>query len=85
MENLWLHVSYPHLLDRWVLLIELIVAACAAAGQLPPPGWTERDKTGKVVSPSDLTRRGQSISPSFIKAGQMLIIRVTQIWEPSII
>ena len=26
------------------------VGACAAAGKLPPPGWTKPDESGKGVS-----------------------------------
>ncbi len=39
------------------------VNACAAAGKLPPPGWTKPDETGKGVSLSDVSRFGESMFP----------------------
>ncbi len=35
------------------------MGACAAAGKLPPPGWTTPDESGASVSVSDLSRRNQ--------------------------
>jgi hypothetical protein len=37
------------------------VGACAAAGKLPPPGWTKSDESGKGVSVSDISRFGESM------------------------
>jgi len=36
------------------------VGACAAAGNLPPLGWTKPDESGKGVSVSDVSRFGES-------------------------
>ncbi len=37
------------------------VAACAKAGQLPPPGWTKPDPKIKAVTLSDVTRSGDNV------------------------
>lgn len=37
-----------------------LVGACAAAGKLPPPGWTVPDENVKGVSVSDVSRFGES-------------------------
>ncbi|KAF8855344.1 acetyl-CoA acetyltransferase [Acephala macrosclerotiorum] len=37
------------------------LGACAAAGKLPPPGWTAPDERGTAVSVSDLSRRNQGL------------------------
>ncbi|CZR64499.1 uncharacterized protein PAC_14397 [Phialocephala subalpina] len=37
------------------------VGACAAAGKMPPPGWTAPDESGTGVSVSDLSRRNQGV------------------------
>jgi hypothetical protein len=42
-----------------VLMCE--VGACAAAGKLPPPGWTKPDENGKGISVSDVARFGESM------------------------
>jgi hypothetical protein len=39
------------------------VGACAAAGKIPPPGWTKADESGKGVSVSDVSRFGESMLP----------------------
>ncbi|PMD62376.1 acetyl-CoA acetyltransferase [Hyaloscypha bicolor E] len=36
------------------------LGACAAAGKLPPPGWTKSDESGKGVSVSDISRFGEN-------------------------
>lgn len=37
-----------------------VVGACAAAGKLPPPGWTAPDESAQVVSLKKVTRHGDS-------------------------
>lgn len=39
----------------------MIVAACAAADKLPPPGWTAPDESAQTVSLSDVSWGGESI------------------------
>lgn len=36
------------------------MGACAAAGKLPPPGWSTQDGNVKTVTVSDVTRFGDS-------------------------
>jgi hypothetical protein len=40
------------------------VGACAAAGKLPPPGWTVPDENAKSISVSDVSRFGESLLSS---------------------
>lgn len=42
-------------------LLKNEVGAYAAAGKLPPPGWTKPDESGKGVSVSDVSRFGESM------------------------
>lgn len=58
MGRRWLLVGRS--LGVWgVLTFE--VGACAAAGKLPPPGWTKPDESGKGVSVSNVSRFGESM------------------------
>jgi len=38
------------------------VGACAAAGEMPPPGWTNPDESTKGASVSDVSRFGESMT-----------------------
>ena len=43
------------------MLINLTVGACAAAGKMPPPGWTKPNEAARKVDVSDVKRYGQSM------------------------
>ena len=58
MERLWHLVCLPS--KAWGMLIYK-VGACAAAGKLPPPGWTKPDESGKGRSVSDVSSFGESM------------------------
>lgn len=42
-----------------------VVGACAAAGKMPPPGWTPRNEEARTGSVSNVKRYGQSTSQEF--------------------
>jgi hypothetical protein len=42
--------------ESWIVLL---VGACAAAGKLPPPGWTKSSESGRALSLSDITGQGR--------------------------
>lgn len=55
---------HPELEDRKMLMVGLMtVGACAAAGKMPPPGWTPPNKNARTVSVSNVKRFGQSTLP----------------------
>lgn len=58
MGRRWLLVG--SLAEFWGVLTSE-VGACAAAGKMPPPGWTKPDESGKGISLSDVSRFGESM------------------------
>jgi hypothetical protein len=73
VAKLWLHVSSNQEIRYWhITKFQFIVVACAAAGKVPPPGWTESDESGRAVSLSDVSRRGKSMALDNIKSFYVL-------------
>ena len=42
--------------------MKLAVGACAAEGEMPPPGWTKPNEDARKVDVSNVKRYGQSMS-----------------------
>ena len=74
VEKHWLLVGSPLSTCDARELIPLEVGACAAAGKLPPPGWTAPDESAPKVNLKEVAKRDSCKRLKYLLAHKRLLL-----------